>query len=137
MPQLMPLQTKVATVRSLLEKSRPQIALALPRHMHAERMLRIVMTSVQRNVKLLDCDPVSLVGAVIQSAQLGLEPDGVLGEAYLIPFYNGHRKRYEVQFQVGYKGLLALARRSGAVEDVDTRLVYAKDEFDFCYGLNP
>ena len=77
--EMLPLQKKAATVRSLLEKSRGQIALALPKHMNADRMLRIAMTSIQRNPALLDCEPISLVGAVIQSSQLGLEPDGVLG----------------------------------------------------------
>src|SRR5262245_29341353 len=113
---MIPAKQKIATVRDLLEKSRAQIALALPRHMSADRMLRVAMTSVQRNPLLLDCTPVSLVGAIIQSSQLGLEPDGELGEAYLIPYRNNKKGgQREVQFQTGYKGLLKLARNSGAI----------------------
>lgn len=132
MSQLMPVQQKAASVRSLLERSKPQIAQALPRgYLTVDRLTRIAMTSVQRTPKLLDCDPISLVGAVIQSAQLGLEPDGVLGQAYLIPYGN------KVQFQPGYKGLLALARRSGDISGVEARVVHEKDIFRYAFGLAP
>jgi recombination protein RecT len=131
MTQLLPVQEKIKNVRALLEKSKAQIAQALPRHMDAERMLRIAMTSIQRTPKLLDCEPISLIGAVIQSSQLGLEPDGVLGHAYLIPYGT------KVQFQCGYKGLLDLARRSGALSTVEARAVYEGDEFAYAYGLHP
>lgn len=70
---LTPYQKKVGDVRSLLERSKGQIKVALPKHMDGDRMLRITMTSVQKNPRLLDCDPMSLVAAVIQSATLGLE----------------------------------------------------------------
>jgi recombination protein RecT len=128
---------RVSTVRDLLERSKSQIALALPRHMSADRLLRVAMTSVQRNPRLLECDPISLVGAVIQSAQLGLEPDGVLGHAYLVPYRNRKKGTVEVQFQPGYKGLLALARRSGDITSVEARVVYEKDHFEYAFGLNP
>jgi recombination protein RecT len=131
MTQLLPMQEKIKNVRALLERSKAQIAQALPRHMDAERMLRIAMTSIQRTPKLLDCEPISLIGAVIQSSQLGLEPDGVLGHAYLIPYGT------KVQFQCGYKGLLDLARRSGALSTVEARAVYEGDEFAYAYGLHP
>jgi recombination protein RecT len=137
MTQLMPAQQRAANVRTLLEKSKAQIALALPKHMNAERMMRIALTSVQRTPKLLECEPISLIGAVIQASQLGLEPDGVLGQAYLIPYYNGRKKVNEVQFQPGYKGLLALARRSGEIGAVDTRVVCEKDQFSYAFGLEP
>jgi recombination protein RecT len=131
MTQLLPVQEKIKNVRALLERSKAQIAQALPRHMDAERMLRIAMTSIQRTPKLLDCEPISLIGAVIQSSQLGLEPDGVLGHAYLIPYGT------KVQMQCGYKGLLDLARRSGALSTVEARAVYEGDEFAYAYGLHP
>jgi recombination protein RecT len=131
MTQLLPVQEKIKNVRALLERSRAQIAMALPKHLDPDRMLRIAMTSIQRTPKLLDCEPTSLLGAVIQSSQLGLEPDGVLGHAYLIPYGT------KVQFQCGYKGLLDLARRSGTLSTVEARAVYEGDEFAYAYGLHP
>ncbi len=135
--QIIPYEQRVTTLRELLNKSKGQIALALPKHLTADRMLRIAMTTAQRNPKLLDCTPQSFCGAIIQSAQLGLEPDGVLGHAYLIPFWNGKKKVTEVQFMPGYKGLVDLSRRSGNISTIYAQVVYAKDAFDYRYGLDP
>ena len=131
MTQLVKASDKIANVRGMLERSRGQMAAALPRHMSADRMLRITMTSIQRTPQLLDCEPRSLIGAVIQAAQLGLEPDGVLGQAYLVPFGN------QVQFIPGYKGLVALARRSGQISTIEARVVHEKDAFKYSFGLKP
>lgn len=128
--QLVPAKTKTEQVRSLLEKAKPQIALALPRHLNADRMLRIAMTSVQRTPALLACNQVTLIGAIIQAAQLGLEPDGVLGHAYLVPYKDS------CQLIVGYKGLIDLARRSGQLSTIFARVVHAKDQFEYAYGLS-
>lgn len=135
--QIVPHTQRVTTLRTLLDKSKKQIALALPKHMTADRMLRIAMTSAQRNPGLLECTPESFCGAIIQSAQLGLEPDGVLGHAYLIPFYNGKKRVKEVQFMPGYKGLVDLSRRSGNISTIYAQVVHANDKFDYCYGLDP
>lgn len=129
-------ESPIASVRALLEKSKVQIQMALPKHMNAERMMRIALTSVQRTPALLECAPITLLGAIIQAAQLGLEPDGVTGQAYLIPFNNKKKNRKEVQFIPGYRGLIALARRSGEILSIEARVVYEKDDFKFQYGLH-
>lgn len=121
--------------RSVLEKMKPQIQLALPRHVSPDRMLRIVLTTVQRTPKLLECTRESLLGCIVQCAQLGLEPDGLLGHAYLIPFFNNRQNRMECQLIVGYKGLLKLARQSGEIASISARVVHEKDVFEFEYGL--
>ena len=79
---------RVSTVRGLLKSMAPQIEMALPAHMDPVRFLRIAMTSIQKTPKLLECTDVSFMGALIQAAQLGLEPDGTTGQAYLIPRMN-------------------------------------------------
>lgn len=127
--QRTPTQQKVAQVRDLLRRATPQIAQALPRWMDAERFARITMTSVQLTPKLLDCSPVSLISAVMQCAQLGLEPDNVLGHAYLVPF------KGRVQIIVGYRGIMRLARNSEEVDAIEARAVYEEDVFEFAYGL--
>jgi len=137
MTQLIRHDDKVASVRSMLQRLMPQMLLALPKHLTPERMFRVAMTAVQRTPELLECDPRSLAGAVLQASQLGLEPDGVLGAAYLIPFRNGKTGKREVQFLPGYKGLITLARRSGEISSIDARVVREGDKFKYAFGLNP
>lgn len=120
----------IDNIRTLLQKSKSQIAMALPKHLSADRIIRVAMTSIQRTPKLLECDPKSLIGAIIQSSQLGLEPDGVLGHAYLIPYGN------QVQFIPGYKGLIDLARRSGQVVSIGSHVVYSNEKFTLKFGFS-
>jgi recombination protein RecT len=127
-------QSPINTIRALLERSKTQIAMALPKHLNADRIIRVAMTSIQRTPQLLECDPISLVAAVIQSSQLGLEPDGILGHAYLVPFRNTKKNRMEVQFIPGYKGLIDLARRSGQVNRISAHVVYDNEPFVMEYG---
>lgn len=131
------IKDKVLNVRSLIERSKSQIMAALPRHMTAERMMRVCNTAVQRTPKLLDCEPRSLIGAIVQASQLGLEPDGTLGHAYLIPFNNRKTGKVECQFIPGYKGLIELARRSSQISTIYSQVVHSNDQWEFCYGLDP
>ena len=131
---------RAAAVREILIKSKEGLQQALPKHMTAERMIRVAMTVIQKTPKLLECDKRSLIGAIVEASQLGLEPDGVLGHAYLVPYTLNKNKPNEItvcQLIPGYKGLIDLSRRSGTIKTVEARIVYEKDEFDFSYGLNP
>jgi len=85
------------------------VAKALPAGMDAGRFVRMVLTEMRRTPKLMECDPATLLGAMMLSAQTGLEPGGPLGQAFLIPRWSGQRKVMEAQFQIGYRGLVALA----------------------------
>lgn len=114
-----------------------QLALALPKHVTAERLARIALTEVRKNPKLMQCDQASFLGALMQCAQLGLEPGGALGHAYLLPFENRQKRITEVQFIVGYRGMIDLARRSGQIMSLEARAVYDADEFHVELGLNP
>jgi recombination protein RecT len=136
-PEPLPtLKSKVETVRDLILKNRAQIELGLPKFLNADRLIRTSLTVFSTTPGLLDCTPRSFLGAVIQCAQLGLEP-GVLGMAYLIPFKNNKAGTVEVQFLPGYRGLLALARRSGEISTIQAHCVYAEDAFTRRYGLEP
>ncbi len=126
---------RITTIRDLLNKSKEQIKLALPKHLTPDRMLRVAMTTIQTNPKLLECDPRSLVAAVIEASQLGLELDGVLGHAYLIPYNTKYGKK--AQLQIGYRGFIELARRSGQVSTIFAHVVHENDEWDFQLGLDP
>lgn len=122
------------TLRGLLERSKAQIASALPRHLSAERMIRVAMTAFQRTPALQECSPLSIVAAVIQASELGLELSGPLGQAYIVPYWNKHTGQKEAQFQVGYRGLLDLAYRSGRVASITAHVVCRNDRFRFGYG---
>ena len=120
----------------LLEKSQQAISAALPKHITPERMMRVARTAIQTTPALRECTPMSVIGSIVEAAQLGLEPNGVLGEAYLVPFYNNKTKRKECQLIPGYRGYIGLARRSGEVQSISAEVVYSKDHFDFEYGLD-
>lgn len=115
--------------QSYLKAMLPAITEALPKSkgMDAERLSRITLTTLKTNPKLLECSIESLLGAVLQSAQLGLEPN-LLGSCYFIP-YKG-----QVSFQIGYKGLIDLVTRSGQVTSIVAQEVRTGDHFHFEYG---
>jgi recombination protein RecT len=124
------------TIAAYLKKMGPEIEKALPKHMDADRMARIALTTIRTNPKLLECSVPSLLGAVMQAAQLGLEP-GLIGHCYLVPFKNGKTGQTDVQFIIGYKGMIDLARRSGNIESIYAHAVYSNDTFEYEYGLHP
>lgn len=119
------------SIKDYVKMYEGEIAKALPKVMTPERFTRIVLTAITQTPKLAGCTPQSFVGAMLQSAQLGLEPNTPLGHAYLIP-YNG-----KCQFQLGYKGMIELAHRSGEIKDISAHIVYQNDTFEFEYGLEP
>lgn len=124
------------TIKHLLEKMAPEIQKALPKHVDPDRIARIALTEVRKTPKLLQCSQASLLGAIMTSAQLGLEP-GPTGQCYLIPYYNKKLGSYECQFQIGYKGLLDLFYRADGSLNIDAHEVYENDDFEYEYGLNP
>ena len=113
----------------------PAIKAALPSVMTPERFSRITLSALSANPKLKECTPQSFLGAMMTAAQLGLEPNTPLGQAYLIPFRN--HGRLECQFQLGYKGLIDLAYRSGEVSIIQAHTVYENDEFQYELGIDP
>ena len=114
-----------------------QIKAALPRHMTAERMARVALTEVRKTPKLAQCDSRTFIGSVIQLSQLGLEPGGILGHAYLLPFENRKKGTVDVQIIIGYRGMIDLARRSGQIASIQAVIVREGDTFDVQFGLDP
>lgn len=131
-------EERPATIAALLVDPRikQQMALALPKHVTADRLARIALTEVRKNPGLAKCDQSSFLGALMQCAALGLEPGGALGHCYLIPFENRRKGITEVQFIVGYRGMIDLARRSGQIVSLEARTVHAKDKFRVEFGLH-
>tara|TARA_Y100000310_G_scaffold248082_1_gene253893 strand:+ start:1516 stop:2436 length:921 start_codon:yes stop_codon:yes gene_type:complete len=114
-----------------------QIAAALPQHMTPERMIRVAITAIQTNPDLQECSWRSMLGCVVEASQLGLEPGGVIGHAYLVPYNNRKTGYKEAQLMIGYKGLIDLARRSGDIGRITAEVVYENDKFVYTKGLDP
>ena len=117
-----------------VKRQQEAVADALPAGMDPGRFVRMVLTEMKRTPKLATCSPVSVLGAMMLSAQTGLEPGGPLGPAFLIPRWNSREKCNEAQFQIGYKGYVQLAARSGVT--IVARTVRTDDEFEWAYGTD-
>ncbi len=124
---------KPPTLREVItgENMKKQFALALPRALPIDRFLRCLMTTINRDPKLLECDRNSVLAGAMTAAQLGLEIDPALGRAYLIP-YKG-----KAQLIIGYKGYVDLAYRSGQLAGLQAEAVYEADHFSYALGLDP
>lgn len=122
-----------------------RIKIVLPAHLNAERMMRTVALAAYKNPKLREVHMMSLLGATMTLASLGLEPNTPLGHAYLIPFdknrYDRKTNQYvlervDVNVILGYKGLIDLARRTGSLVSITAKIVYQGDEWSYEYGSN-
>lgn len=113
----------------------PAIKKALPSVITPERFTRMVLSALSSTPKLADCSPQSFLAAMMTAAQLGVEPNTALGQAYLLPYRN--HGQMECQFQLGYKGLIDLAYRSGEVSVIQAHTVYENDVFEYELGMDP
>lgn len=127
----------------LLDKKKGELAKMLPKTLSIERLLKVAQIAATTTPALAKCDVPSLVGAIGQCAQMGLEPNTVLGHAYLVPFNtkrkdaNGDERWVNsVQVIIGYKGLIDLARRSGQIVSIAAHEVCEADTFELVYGLD-
>ncbi|MEQ1663211.1 MAG: recombinase RecT [Thiobacillus sp.] len=126
----------IGNVKAFFESQKSTLAAVLPKHVGADRMLKIALGALRTTPKLMQARTDTLLGAIIQCAQLGLEPNTPLGHAYLIPFENRSKGITEVQIVFGYKGLIDLARRSGQIVSIAAHEVRANDHFEYEYGLD-
>lgn len=126
---------KPKTMQDYIKLMESEIKKALPSVITPERFTRIALSALSANPKLAETTPMSFLGAMMTAAQLGLEVNTPLGQAYLIPFKN--KGVLECQFQLGYKGLIDLAYRSGEVSIIQAHVVYENDEFIYELGLDP
>lgn len=142
MSQTLPLHKQTAenagmgSVKKFFESQKSTLMAVLPKHVSADRMLKIALGAMRTTPKLHQCSIESLFGAVVQCSQLGLEPNTPLGHAFLIPFENRRIGKTEVQIVFGYKGLVDLARRSGQIVSISAHEVCENDRFEFEYGLD-
>lgn len=118
-------QTGIAAYRKRFE-------LLMPKGADADQLVVDAIQALEAQPKLRECSPQSVLGGLVTISQLGLRP-GVLGEAWLLPMYNGRKRSFEATLVVGYAGLLTLAYRSDQVRHVEARVVYENDRFEFSF----
>lgn len=134
---------RMDNLKSILEMAKPTIQAMLPKHLTPDRLLKLAVMAANDQPLLLKADPMSIVKCAIISAQLGLEPNTPLGEAWILPYTVSKKnekgewvKVVVAQFIPGYQGLIKLARNSGEISTIEARVVYEKDIFEVEYGLN-
>lgn len=127
---------RIGAIKLQLEKGKALIAQVAPKHLTADRMVRLAMLAVSKQPKLAECSGMSILKSMMVASELGLEPGGALGHGYLVPYRVNQAKRgeparwvNECQFIAGYRGLAKLARNSGEIEIVEAHPVYPGDKF--------
>ncbi len=128
-------ENPVAKFSKFLDQFKPQMTLALPKHLNADRMARLALTQFSSTPKLQECEPRSIAASIITASTLGLEI-GVNGQGYLVPYFDFKKKITICQFIPGWKGLVDIANRSGQCT-VWTGAVFQGDEFDYALGDRP
>lgn len=123
-------KANIKTVAQLMETHKASIAKAIPKHVTIDRLMRVALSELRTNEKLAECEPLSLMSSISKAAQLGLEVGSALGHAYLVPY------KREAQLIIGYRGYIALARRSGEIQSLTARVVREHDVFELEYGLH-
>ncbi|WP_302326132.1 recombinase RecT [Enterocloster lavalensis] len=127
--------TKNMTIVDMVKALEPEIRRALPAVLTPERFTRMALSAINNTPALAECTPMSFIAAMMNAAQLGLEPNTPLGQAYMIPYKN--KGVLECQFQLGYKGMIDLAYRTGQVQMIQAQIVREYDYFEYQYGLDP
>lgn len=123
------------SITDMIKAMTPEIKKALPSVLTVERFTRMAVSAMNNTPELAQCTPISVLAALMNAAQLGLEPNTPLGQAYLIPYKN--KGTYECQFQIGYKGYIDLAYRNEQMQTIQAQVVYENDQFDYELGLEP
>lgn len=121
----------VDKMMTYIDAQRPNIEKILPKHMSVERFVTQARLALGKNERLVRCTPLSVVKCIMDAAELGLDPTGRLGSAYLVPFKD------VCTLIPGYRGLIDLAARSGQVKSIEAFVVHERDEFTYQAGKIP
>jgi recombination protein RecT len=131
-PAALALQQRVNTIKSLFDRALPELQKAAPRHITADRLIKVAAASLSRVEHLSECTQSSLLIALMTATELGLEPNTPLGHAYILPYKNTQAGGiYEAQFIPGYRGLVYLAFQSGEVNDIRSAVVKVGDTWRY------
>jgi recombination protein RecT len=123
----------------IFSRYREQISMAIPKHLTTDRVIQLATLMASRSPQLKECTVASLIGAVMQASILGFEPVSSLQQCYFVPFTNRKANPVvkEVVFQLGFRGYINLAYRTGSVKSLYAYCVYEQDEFQYQLGTDP
>lgn len=135
-------QEKPTNIMQLLgnEKNKKQLASLAGKFMTPDRILALCVNAVRKTPRLAECDPQSVLGAMMAAAGLGLEPNTPTQQAFLIPYKKRVKQgdrwvdAYECQFQIGYRGFITLAYRSPNVLSIQAEAIHQNDVFEHMQG---
>jgi recombination protein RecT len=119
------------TLGKMLEDRKDSLSQLVPKHLTPDRLIKVALNAVAKTPQLQQCTASSLLRCVITAAELGLEPGGALGHAYLVPF------KTDATLIIGYRGFIELMRRSGELTQIEAHVVHANDKFEIEHGLEP
>ena len=123
-----------AQVHDVLSKYTLAIQNSLPSGGNPNRIVQMAVFQIMTNPALAACTTQSVIGCVLNSALLGMNP--ALKQCWFIPYQNQKTGKTDAQFQLSYTGLLTLARRSGTIRDVYAHVVRKGDTFRVQYGTD-
>ena len=133
--EIQPAKPAPLTVRGLLTGAKlKELQQLAGRAMSAERLIKMFAMAASRSPLILQCTAMSVLDCMTKCAELNLMP-GTLGAVYLIPYQNRKTGVYELQFILGYRGMMTLARRSGDISTISAEVVRNGDEFEFEHGI--
>ena len=125
---------KPKTLKDWIQDKRPEIAQALPKNWDVGRMEATLISALRANPNLAKCTPISFICAIMTAAQMGLKPNTPLGQCYIIPYWNSKIKRFEAQFQIGYKGILEMGYRTDVITEIYADKIKKGDYLDYQKG---
>ncbi len=135
-------QKKPQTMREWLDQNQARFLEAIPKGtIDVGRFITAASLEIANNPKLQKCDKLSIFQSLLESARYGLEVGRLLGQAWLIPYNEmkylpdgSKAKVMTCHFQLGYKGLIVLARRSQTIKSIVAETVYEHDFFEVELG---
>lgn len=124
------------------ERTKKGIQAVAGQFLTPDRFLRLAINAIHKTPRLAECNPRSVLGAFMASAALGLEPNTVQQQAFLIPYAKRGKLPsgqwgvvgYDCQFQIGYRGFVTLAHRSPYISMIQAEAIHEGDFFDHMQG---
>ncbi|MGP3920573.1 recombinase RecT [Nonomuraea sp. 10N515B] len=124
------LERQIAQLSDLVVDHEKILREALPEGMSIRQVMRDALQLVQKTPKLAGCYDMSVIGGLVNFAQLGLRPGvGALGHGWLLPMWNNRESRLDATMVIGYRGYVALGYRDPAVQAIAAHCVYTNDTF--------